>query len=62
MKYRNLHYHHLAHPACPDMKFASTVLRMATDVHKYMPQTLDGLELSQWHPEMKHMRPCHCCC
>ena len=32
-----------------------------TDVHKYMPQTLDLLELSQWHPEVKHMRPCHCC-
>ena len=33
----------------------------ATDVHKYMPQTLDVLELSQWHPEVKHMRPCCFC-
>ena len=33
----------------------------ATEVHKYMPQTLDELELSQWHPEMKHTRPCCCC-
>ena len=32
-----------------------------TDVHKFMPQTLDGLELSQWHPEVKHIRPWHCC-
>ena len=33
----------------------------ATDVHKYMPQTLDGLGPSQWHQEVMHMRP-HCCC
>ena len=24
-----------------------------TDVHKYTPQTLDGPELSLWHPERK---------
>ena len=29
----------------------------AAYVHKLMPQTLDGLELSLWHPE--HMRVCH---
>ena len=32
----------------------------ALDMHKYMPETFQGLELSQWHPEMKYMRPCHC--
>ena len=36
-------------------------LEGATDVHKYMPQTLDGLELSQQHPEVRHVRPCYCC-
>ena len=41
--------------------FPVQCLEGATDVHKYMPQMLDGLELSQWHPEVKHMRPCHCC-
>ena len=30
-------------------------------MHKYMPQTLGGPEYYQWHPEVKHMRPCHCC-
>ena len=25
-----------------------------TDVHKSMPQTLDGIELSQGHPEVRH--------
>ena len=34
---------------------------MATDVCKYMAQILDGLELSQWYPKVKHTRPCHCC-
>ena len=33
----------------------------STDVHKYIPQTFDGLELFQWHPEVKQMRPSHCC-
>ena len=33
----------------------------ATDVDKFMPQTLDGLVLSQWHLKVKHMRPFHCC-
>ena len=32
-----------------------------TNVHKDMPQTLDGLELFLWHLEVKHMRPCCCC-
>ena len=27
----------------------------ASDVHKYMPQTLDGLEFFQWH------LPSYCC-
>ena len=50
---RNLCYPCLAHPVFSDMIFASTVSRRATDVYKFMPKTLDGLELS--------MRPCHCC-
>ena len=33
----------------------------ATYVHKNMSQTLNGLQLSQWHPELKQMRSCHCC-
>ena len=33
----------------------------APDVHKYMPQALDGLKLFQWLLEVKHKRPCHCC-
>ena len=32
----------------------------ATDAHKYMPQTLDELELYQWHPEVKDMILCCC--
>ena len=31
----------------------------ATDVHKYMPQTLDKLELFQRHQKMKQMRSHH---
>ena len=30
-------------------------------MHKYMPQTLDGLKPSKWHSEVKHTRPCYCC-
>ena len=33
----------------------------ATDVCKYMPLTLDGLESFQLHPEVKHMWSCCCC-
>ena len=44
---RNPCYHQLAHPIFSDMMFASTVSRRATDVHKYMLQTPDELELSQ---------------
>ena len=33
----------------------------ATYIHNYMPHTLDGLEPSQGHPKVKHIRPCHCC-
>ena len=61
MNDRNLCYCHLAHPVFSDTMFAGRVFRRATDVHKYMPQTLDGLQLSQWHWEVKHMRPCCCC-
>ena len=61
MNDRNLYYYCLAHPVFSDMMIASKCPEGATDVHKYMPQTLDGQELSQWHPEVKHMRPCSCC-
>ena len=61
MNDRNLHYHCLAHPIFSDMMFASTVFRRGNRCAHYMPQTLDGLKLSQWYPEVKHMRPCCCC-
>ena len=61
MNGRNLHYHCLVRPVFSDAMFASTGLEGATNVHEYMPQTLDGLKHSQWHSEVKHMRPCNCC-
>ena len=57
----NLCYSCLAYPVFSDMMFASTVSRRVTDVHKYMSQTLNGLKLSQWHQEVKHIRPYNCC-
>ena len=47
MNDRNLCYFHLAQSVFSDTTFAITVLRRGTDVHKYMPQTLDVLERSQ---------------
>ena len=38
----------------------SIVHKRQQNLHKYMPQFLDGLEFSQWHPKVKHMRPCYC--
>ena len=55
----NFCYCHLAHPVFPDMMIASTVSRKATNVHKFILHTLDRLELSQLHPQLKHMRPYH---
>ena len=61
MSNRNLCYHHLAHPVFPDTFFPEQCPEGATDVHKYMPQNMDGLKLSQWHWVVNHMKPCHCC-
>ena len=41
----NICYHHLAHPVFSDIPVQCP--EVATYVHKYMPQTLDGLDLSQ---------------
>ena len=50
---RNLCYHWLAHPVFSTWCLSVQFPEGATDVHKYMPQTFDGLEFSQWHPVVK---------
>ena len=57
----NFCYCHLAHTVFSEWCLPVQCPEGATDVHKYMPQILDGLELSQWHPEVRHIRPCDCC-
>ena len=43
---RNLYYHHLANLVFSGRMFPVQCPEGATDVHKFMPQTLDGLDLS----------------
>ena len=50
---RNLHYSCLAHLIFSDKMFASTVSRRGKKCAQ--------VYASQWHPDVKHMKPCHCC-